>query len=62
MKPQLQVSGQDGNIFAVLSAASMVMRTDGCEQSEIEEMKNKVFSSKNYDEALAIIGEYVEYS
>jgi hypothetical protein len=59
-KPELPIEGQDGNIFAVIGAASRVMKRAGLSK-EAEEMAEKVMSSGSYDEALSIIGEYVEY-
>jgi hypothetical protein len=60
-KPELQIEGQDGNIFAVLGAASNVLRKAGVKKEKIEDMRERVFNSESYNEALAIIGEYVEY-
>lgn len=61
MKPELNITGQDGNIFFVLGAASKILKQKGLADQAVE-MKNRVTSSGSYQEALSIIGEYVEYS
>lgn len=51
--------GQDGNIFNLVGIASRTLKQNGMKE-EAKEMSNRVFSSHSYDEALNIIGEYVE--
>ena len=58
-KPKCALIGQDGNIFNLVGIASRTLKQNGM-QEESKEMSNKVFSSHSYDEALSIIGEYVE--
>ena len=58
-KPKCALIGQDGNIFNLLGIASRTLKNNGM-QEESKEMSNRVFSSHSYDEALCIIGEYVE--
>lgn len=57
-KPDCALIGQDGNIFNLAGIASRTLRENGQEENA-EEMKKRVFSSGSYNEALNIIGEYV---
>ena len=57
-KPDCPLIGQDGNIFNLVGIASRTLKRNGM-ADEAEEMAGRVFSSKNYDDALSIIGEYV---
>ncbi len=59
IKPKCALIGQDGNIFNLVGIASRTLNMFG-KSDEAKEMANKVFSSHSYDEALSIIGEYVE--
>ena len=58
-KPQMNLLGEDGNIYAILGRASRLLRQNG-QSSEAEQMYFRVTSSNSYDEALRIISEYVE--
>lgn len=58
-KPKCALIGQDGNIFNLVGIASKTLKRNGM-QEESKEMSNRVFSLHSYDEALSIIGEYVE--
>lgn len=58
-KPRCALIGQDGNIFNLVGIASNTLKRNGM-QKESKEMCDRVFSSHGYDEALNIIGEYVE--
>ena len=58
-KPKCALIGQDGNIFNLVGIASKTLKRNGMHE-ESKEMSNRVFSSHSYDEALCIIGEYVE--
>ena len=57
-KPNCPLVGQDGNIFNLVGIAARTLKRNGM-SSESSEMTEKVFSSGSYDEALGIIGEYV---
>lgn len=59
IKPKCALIGQDGNIFNLVGIASKTLKRNGMYE-ESKEMSNRVFSSHSYDEALCIIGEYVE--
>ena len=57
-KPNRPLVGQDGNIFNLVGIAARTLKRNGM-PSEASEMTEKVFSSGSYDEALGIIGGYV---
>ena len=57
-KPECKLIGEDGNIFNLLSVASVTLKQNGMEE-ESEEMYNRVYASGSYEEALMIIGDYV---
>ena len=59
MKPKCKLIGEDGNIFNLMSIASRVLKEAGMKE-EAKEMAERIFNSKSYLEALAIISEYVE--
>ena len=58
-KPQMQLLGEDGNIFAILGRASRLLNRAGM-KAQSEEMFRRVTACENYHEALNIISEYVE--
>ena len=57
-KPDCPLIGQDGNIFNLVGIASRTLKRNGL-SDEVSEMTSKVFKSGSYEEALGIIGEYV---
>lgn len=57
-KPDCPLIGQDGNIFNLVGIASRTLKRNGLSK-EASEMTSKVFKSGSYEEALGIIGEYV---
>ena len=57
-KPDCPLIGQDGNIFNLVGIASRTLKRNGL-SAEAAEMTEKVFNSGSYEEALDIIGEYV---
>lgn len=58
-KPVAKLIGENGNIFNLVGIASKVLRRAGMDD-KAKEMQTKVIQSKSYEEALAIIGKYVE--
>ncbi|MNW28174.1 hypothetical protein D3C74_49900 [compost metagenome] len=60
MKPKISTDKQDGNIFAVIGAASVAMKKEG-QADKVSELVKRVTASGSYEQALSIIGEYVEY-
>lgn len=59
-KPDCPLIGADGNIFNLMGIASRTLRRAGL-QEQAEEMKQRITGGDchSYDEALAVIGEYV---
>ena len=57
-KPDCPLIGADGNIFNLLGIAKRTLNENGM-SSEAKEMSERVLSSGSYEEALCIIGEYV---
>lgn len=57
-KPDCPLIGQDGNIFNLMGIASRTLRVYGM-QDQAAEMRQRITESGSYDEALGIIGEYV---
>lgn len=58
-KIKVKLIGEDGNIFNLLSIVSRKLKRNG-QRDEAEEMRERVFESNSYDEALMIISDYVE--
>lgn len=58
-KPICKLTGENGNIFNLGAVASRSLKDNGLYE-ESKEMLNRIFNSDSYDEALLIIGEYVE--
>lgn len=57
-KPDCALIGEDGNIFNLAGIAANTLRAHGMEK-QADEMKERILNSGSYDEALNIIGEYV---
>lgn len=58
-KPKVKLVGQNGNIFNILNIASIALKEAGY-ADEAKEMQTKVFASDSYEEALAIVLQYVD--
>ena len=57
-KPDCKLIGEDGNIFNLMARASRTLRENDLSEEAVE-MRERITSSSSYDEALCIIGEYV---
>lgn len=59
-KPDCPLIGADGNVFNLIGLASRTLRKNGL-ADEAKEMQGRIMGSEchSYDEALCIIGEYV---
>ncbi len=59
-KPKLDcpLIGQDGNIFNLVGIAAKTLKRNGLSE-QASEMKSRVLNSGSYEEALGILGEYV---
>ena len=58
-KPVVQLVGEDGNVFNLIGICSRALKKAG-RVEEAKAMQQRVFSCGSYEEALAIMGEYVE--
>jgi hypothetical protein len=56
---EVQLSGQDGNIFSIVGRAQRAMKRAGFTK-EAKEMAIEVTNSHSYSEALEVIADYVE--
>ena len=58
-KPKAAIIGADGNIFNLLGIAQKALKNH-CQREQADEMTQKVFKTKPYEQALGILMEYVE--
>jgi hypothetical protein len=58
-KPKVRLTGQDGNVFNLIGICSRALKKAG-RLEEARAMQERVFSCGSYEEALVIMGEYVE--
>ena len=58
-KPAVQLTGEDGNVFAIIGRVSKALRRAGLPQVA-EEFSKKAMSSGSYDEVLRLCFDYVE--
>lgn len=57
-KPDCPLIGEDGNIFNLMGIASRTLKKNGM-ADQAKEMQECIIASGSYDEALGILGEYV---
>ena len=57
-KPDCKLIGEDGNVFNLMGLAARTLRRNGLAE-QATEMTERVTGGGSYDEALCIIGEYV---
>lgn len=58
-KPELELTGHDGNAFSILGRARRVAKRAGWSTEKIEEYTKKA-TSGSYDELLAVTMEYFD--
>jgi hypothetical protein len=58
-KPKVRLTGQDGNVFNLLGVCSRALKKAG-RLEEARAMQQRVFQAGSYEEALGILGEYVD--
>ncbi len=58
MKPTVQLTGANSNVFNLLARCTQALKR-AKQYNEATELQNKVFASQSYDEALAIMMQYV---
>ena len=57
-KPDCPLIGADGNIFNLMGIASRTLKDNGM-RAEAAEMRERIMSGGSYENALCILGEYV---
>lgn len=57
VKPKAKVLGKDGNVFNILAICQRALK-DANQEDKSKEMRERVFASASYDEALCIISDY----
>lgn len=58
IKPDCKLIGEDGNVFNLIGIASRTLEKHGVSW-KADEMRKRIYDCDSYDEALRIIGEYV---
>lgn len=58
-KPVATLIGQDGNIFNLIAIASKALQKAD-QKNQAKEMRDRIYACSSYEDALCIIGEYVE--
>ncbi|MGF7184725.1 N-formylglutamate amidohydrolase [Desulfitispora alkaliphila] len=60
MKPKCRLIGEDGNIFNLMGIATRALKKAGQSEKAKEMTRRIKTEAKSYDEALAILMEYVD--
>lgn len=60
MKPKCKVIGEDGNIFNLMRIASKTLKEAGEYEKADEMVKRITTQAESYDEALAMLMDYVD--
>lgn len=55
----VQLSGRDGNVFAIIGAVSRALKRAGNPDMAVE-FQSRACNAQSYDEVLQIVMEYVE--
>jgi len=58
-KPRCQLSGEDGNVFAIIGRVSKVLERNG-QKDEASEFRAKAMQQKSYGAVLQLCHEYVD--
>ena len=56
------LSGQDGNVFAIIGRVRRVLLSAGATQQQLDDFMKEVTSAGSYDEALLIVMRWVRVS
>ena len=56
---EVELAGPSGNTVQILANAKEALRKIGCKE-EAKEMVERFWEAKGYEEALEVIGQYVE--
>jgi len=60
MKPKCKVIGEDGNIFNLMGIVSKTLKEAGEHEKADEMVKRITTQAESYDEALAMLMDYVD--
>lgn len=60
MKPKCKVIGEDGNIFNLMRIVSKTLKEAGEHEKADEMVKRITTQAESYDEALAMLMDYVD--
>ena len=55
---EVQLTGNDGNAFAILGAVTRAMRLEGIDKSEIDQFRDEA-TSGSYDDLLVTVQKWV---
>lgn len=58
-KPTVKLSGEDGNVFAIIGAVSKGLKRAGLSK-EADDFREKVKNCESYDAVLRLVSTYVE--
>ena len=58
-KPTCQLTGTDGNVFALAGTVAQCLKKAGL-PDQAKEFQERLFKCASYQEALVLMGEYVE--
>jgi hypothetical protein len=61
IKPAVQLSGQDGNVFNLIGLAAKALKRAGLKQ-EASDLTSRAFKADSYGAVLELIAEYCEVS
>lgn len=59
-KPKAPLIGANGNIFNLIDITARTLKQNKADQEIIQEFINRVYKSRNYDDALMVMWDYVE--
>jgi len=58
----VQLTGHDGNVFAIIGRVRSALRKSGASQEQVDDFTKEVTSAGSYDDALAIVMRWVNVS
>lgn len=59
---EVELTGQDGNVFSIIGAVNKALRRHGVPQAERDEFFNEVTSQGSYNKALVVVMNWVNVS
>ena len=58
-KPVVQLTGQNGNVFAIIGAVSKALKKSG-DNAAADAFRDRAIESESYDAVLRLCSEYVD--